>query len=179
MTAPFWDAASAVDRSGWRRGPWDGEPDHETWEISPGVIASVTREKHGYLCWSLALDPGHPWQWHSLPTDDRMRGCRDPVHEGMAYDSWGYVWHGARTGDLSPDTATTADDLARYVTFERAKRMLEVAAMAINAPPTRADTDESLRRAEWRACAYYSDIRNQDMANARLAALRTIAERAP
>lgn len=48
------------DRSGWRPGPWDAEPDRVAWKAH-GFHCLALRNRAGAWCGYVAVPPGHPW----------------------------------------------------------------------------------------------------------------------
>ncbi|WP_313632516.1 hypothetical protein [Massilia timonae] len=52
----------AVDKSGWERGPWDDEPDQESFTTNEGLHASIVRPAwSGNLCGYVGVPASHPW----------------------------------------------------------------------------------------------------------------------
>ena len=89
-----------IDRSSWRRGPWDGEPDFVRFE-SHGLPCIVLRHpRSGHLCGYVAVPPGHPWHGVDFATLWREDGCPN-VHGGVTYAERcaGSVCHVAKPGD--------------------------------------------------------------------------------
>lgn len=56
-----------VDRSKWRSGPWDGEPDRIEWKTDAGLPALMVRQRnHGAWCGYVAVAPDHSLHGKSL-----------------------------------------------------------------------------------------------------------------
>ncbi len=49
-----------VDRKGWSKGPWDGEPDKLNWTTATGLPGMIVRNGFGALCGYVAVDAAHP-----------------------------------------------------------------------------------------------------------------------
>lgn len=71
-----------VDRTGWRRGPWDGEPDEDRWtdEATGYPCIALRIAPGGHWCGYVGIPSGHPWFGK---TDDY--GCGVNVHGGITY----------------------------------------------------------------------------------------------
>lgn len=69
-----------IDKSEWRRGPWDNEPDKIQWEDeSTGLPCLIVRNGIGALCGYVGISEGHPWfgvAWDDIPAD---------IHGGLTY----------------------------------------------------------------------------------------------
>lgn len=64
--------STKLDRSGWKKGPWDGEPDEKTWiDEATGFICYACRNDFmGHWCGYVGLPPNHPWNekdYNDLP----------------------------------------------------------------------------------------------------------------
>lgn len=64
-----------VDRTGWKPGPWDDEPDKIQWKTAAGLPALIVRNSIGNLCGYVGVPPSHP----ALSTEDLT------VHGGVTY----------------------------------------------------------------------------------------------
>lgn len=75
--------ASFVDKSGWRRGPWDAEPDRVEWRVPelPGLACLMVRGPMGSWCGYVGVPPGHPAHGEDYQTLDG----RLDVHGGLTY----------------------------------------------------------------------------------------------
>lgn len=112
------------DRSAWRPGPWDDEPDKVSWtDPATGRPCLIHRGPSGALCGYVAVDPGHPL--HGAGYDD-ADGTGVEVHGGLTYadrcqdtdseasgichvpepgapeDVWWFGFDCAHAGDLAP-----------------------------------------------------------------------------
>ena len=77
------------DRSGWRPGPWDNEPDRAEFECF-GLPCVAIRNPYGGWCGYVGVSPGHPW--HGVGYGD----VRADVHGGL-------TWADARMPDKLDD----------------------------------------------------------------------------
>lgn len=68
----------AVDRTGWKSGPWDNEPDEMAVQVC-GFHGLIRRGVTGALCGYLHIPEGHPW--YGLGYDD----IDADVHGGLTY----------------------------------------------------------------------------------------------
>lgn len=69
-----------VDRSTWKPGPWDGEPDHVEFRAH-GLPCIIHRNHFGVWCGYVGVPPGHPWhgmEYDSVPAE---------AHGGLTYAS--------------------------------------------------------------------------------------------
>lgn len=111
-----------VDRSKWKPGPWDGEPDRWEGEFD-GLPALALRNQHsGNWCGYVAVPPGHPW--HGKSDSGDLPGTEDgyaSVHGGITYSGacHGRICHVPKPGE--PDNVWWlgfdchhAGDLAPY-----------------------------------------------------------------
>lgn len=68
------------DRTDWRAGPWDSEPDKVQWtDPVTGLACLVNRGGAGAWCGYVGLPPGHPWRelhYDDIPAD---------IHGGLTY----------------------------------------------------------------------------------------------
>jgi hypothetical protein len=71
-----------IDRSGWRAGPWDSEPDRVEWRAS-GFPCLAVRNHIGAWCGYVELPPGHPL--HGAGYDAANGRLEDGVHGGLTY----------------------------------------------------------------------------------------------
>lgn len=87
--------SSAVDRSRWGAGPWDGEPDRWEGEHEGFPILAV-RNRMGAWCGYAAMPPGHPWHGK-----DVFREIDADVHGGLTYGAacQGNVCHVPKPGE--------------------------------------------------------------------------------
>lgn len=96
-----------VDRSGWRSGPWDNEPDRIEWITALGYPAIILRNDAVALCGYVGVPRGHA-----------AYGKQDfgtSVHGGLTYGSrcYGHVCHMPRPGE-SDDVFWHGFDCAHY-----------------------------------------------------------------
>lgn len=103
-----------VDRTGWKPGPWDNEPDHVEFRHVglPCILHRVAG--HGAWCGYVGVPPTHPW--HGRGYDDvdvdvhggltYAEGCREHVcHVPQPGESDDFHWFGfdtAHAGDFMP-----------------------------------------------------------------------------
>jgi len=83
-----------IDRSDWKPGPWDGEPDR--WEDRhAGFPVLAVRNSLGNWCGYVGMPPGHPW--HGRDSDD----VDVQVHGGLTYAGKcnGVICHVPRDGE--------------------------------------------------------------------------------
>lgn len=100
-----------VDRSGWAKGPWDGEPDRAEWEHA-GLPCLAVRNDSGAWCGYAAVPPSHPL--HSVNYGDeasalsaRLEALKErPVQES---DLTVARMLSMLTGSLSPTPDTVID----------------------------------------------------------------------
>lgn len=53
---------ATVDKSGWKRGEWDNEPDKVHWvDEDTGLDCLIVRGPSGALCGYVGVPPTHPW----------------------------------------------------------------------------------------------------------------------
>lgn len=108
-----------VDRTGWAKGPWDGEPDRIEWRTKAGLPALMVRVDHGAWCGYVAVPPGHPLHGKSYG-DEEVDALS--VHGGVTYgeacsgkvchvpepgepdDVWWLGFDCVHGGDLAPGT---------------------------------------------------------------------------
>lgn len=82
-----------IDKSGWQRGPWDGEPDKVQWQDdATGLPCLIVRGPSGALCGYVGVSSGHPW--HGVDYDNV--GAYQPKPESYDED-WYVVVHGGLT----------------------------------------------------------------------------------
>jgi hypothetical protein len=71
---------NVIDKSEWRRGPWDNEPDKIQWQDDEtGLPCLIVRGPAGALCGYVGVAPGHPW--HGADYDN----CDVSVHGGLTF----------------------------------------------------------------------------------------------
>jgi len=120
-TKPAFDREyRTVDKSGWRRGPWDAEPDKAQWiDPATGLDCLLVRNG-GALCGYVGLPPEHPWHgedYCNVPvdvhggltfaaacadTDDESRHICHVPQPGRPHDVWWFGFDCAHGGDLDP-----------------------------------------------------------------------------
>jgi hypothetical protein len=69
-----------VDRTGWKPGPWDGEPDRLEWRTH-GLPCLIVRNDLGGLCGYVGVPPGHPWYKQEYDNVDAS------AHGGLTYSA--------------------------------------------------------------------------------------------
>lgn len=79
-----------VDKSNWKRGPWDAEPDKVQWiDEATGLDCLVHRGGSGSLCGYVGVPPGHKfhgmgydavYQW-----DEESESSFPEVHGGLTF----------------------------------------------------------------------------------------------
>lgn len=80
-----------VDKSSWKRGPWDNEPDKAQWrDETTGMPCLLVRHPtSGHLCGYVGVAEGHPlfgkgYDDVRVPTDNNEYGYPD-VHGGLTF----------------------------------------------------------------------------------------------
>lgn len=69
-----------IDKSKWRRGPWDSEPDKVQWpDAATGLPCLIVRGPCGNLCGYVGVPPGHPL--YERDCDD----CPVMAHGGLTF----------------------------------------------------------------------------------------------
>jgi hypothetical protein len=86
-----------VDRTGWPRGAWDGEPDRVEWRAH-GFPCLIVRNRSGALCGYVGLPPGHALHGRDY-SDDLARGLE--AHGGLTYAAAcaGHICHVPQPGE--------------------------------------------------------------------------------
>jgi hypothetical protein len=98
-----------VDRTGWRPGPWDAEPDKLLWEHA-GFDCMIVRSLHGHLCGYVGVPENHPWyEKHQDEVDVQVHGgltygahCQDVICHSKPQKTWWLGFDCCHMGDLSP-----------------------------------------------------------------------------
>lgn len=71
-----------IDRSKWRRGPWDDEPDFRQWQDeATGLPCLIVRSRRGNLCGYVGVSSAHPCfekDYNDVPLEEG-------VHGGLTY----------------------------------------------------------------------------------------------
>lgn len=68
---------TAIDRSGWPKGPWDIEPDREQWQTSVGFVGIIVRNRLGALCGYVGVPEGHQAHGRSWESSDSYERGED------------------------------------------------------------------------------------------------------
>lgn len=121
MIPPGAVVATWVDRSGWKAGPWDGEPDRVVWaDPLTGYDCLTRRNDHlGNWCGYVGVEPGHPRHGASTDAmadfdvhgdinfaepcdDDTERGICHVPEPGRADHVWWFGFDCAHFMDLAP-----------------------------------------------------------------------------
>lgn len=138
-----------VDKSEWRRGAWDSEPDKIQWkDAATGLPCLIVRGPSGALCGYAGVSSSHPLHGQSYDAADEIE-----VHGGLTYSDgcghgredsgichkpspgepdnvWWFGFDCAHYGDLSPrHDREYADGIYRdvaYVTREVARLALQL-----------------------------------------------------
>lgn len=107
----------AIDRCGWRPGPWDGEPDKRQWiDEATGLPCLIVRNHMGALCGYVGVSAGHPWfekPYQAVDNHVRVHGgltysnhCQEGichvVEDGEDDNVWWIGFDCAHAGDLWP-----------------------------------------------------------------------------
>lgn len=111
--------AKVIDKSGWKPGPWQTEPDRKEWRHEGFACLIVRVSSHGALCGYVGVPPGHPWhgkgydEVHDISPDLQVHGgltyaaeCRGAVCHvpapGEPEHLWWVGFDHAHAGDVSP-----------------------------------------------------------------------------
>ena len=154
----------SIDRAGWGRGPWDGEPDRVEFEHA-GLPCILRRHVMGHWCGYAAVPPGHALHGRDyndfnlevhggLTYANRCEG--DVCHEakpGKPRNVWWFGFDCAHCWDMSPGieavltkhsahsggfrTPHPLDELKHYRTLHYVRRECEQLAEQLAAWPTR------------------------------------------
>ena len=103
-----------IDRSGWRAGEWDTEPDRLDFEHA-GFACLLQRNWMGTWCGYVGVGPDHPlhgkpYSWlRGLNYAGACEGtiCHIPK-PGMPHDVWWFGFDCARQGDIAPGVEALA-----------------------------------------------------------------------
>lgn len=89
-----------LDRSSWRDGPWNNEPDHVVWEHN-GFPCLMHRGWSGAWCGYVAVPPGHPLHGKDYNDLDYESGIGSIAHGGLTYSGpcSGAICHVAKPGE--------------------------------------------------------------------------------
>lgn len=84
-----------VDRSKWKPGPWDNEPEDRIEFEHRGMACLMVRARHGSWCGYAAIPPGHPAHGKDYDNIDV------DVHGGLTYANacQGAICHVAKPGE--------------------------------------------------------------------------------
>lgn len=123
-----------VDRSGWRSGAWDNEPDLELFEYA-GMRCAIVRCRGGHLCGYVRVEPGHVL--HGIDYSDVDYDRVDP-HGGLTFGrmlpddaliggGWWLGFDCNHYGDATPECGEFSDTIYRGFGFVRreVRRMAE------------------------------------------------------
>jgi hypothetical protein len=91
-----------VDRSGWVRGPWDGEPDRVEWKTGAGLPGLIVRQQSsGHLCGYVAVTNEHPLYGKGYSDPYPIGVHSIEVHGGITYAEkcQGHVCHVPAPGE--------------------------------------------------------------------------------
>lgn len=73
------------DRSNWKSGPWDTEPDHVQWIDRDSWYPCIAhRQEDGYWCGYVGVPPSHPYYGHKY---DKEGLVQIEVHGGLTYSA--------------------------------------------------------------------------------------------
>lgn len=109
-----------IDRTGWREGPWDNEPDRADWEHA-GLPCFALRNQHGNWCGYAGVAQGHPLYgvpYTNEAVDLDVHGgltysaaCRPPIchvpKPGEPDDVWWFGFDCGHAFDFSPGMDAT------------------------------------------------------------------------
>lgn len=95
-----------IDRTKWRSGPWDSEPDRAQWvDDATGLHCLAVRHPSlGHWCGYVALPIGHPW--------------RDGIDYPDGPDVHGGITYGPSACDGNVCHAVDGDDDVRWIGFD-------------------------------------------------------------
>lgn len=74
-----------VNREGWPSGPWDFEPDYDSWRSEHGYPCIARRNRSGAWCGYVGVPPGHPWHGKHYDAVYDFEGDYLEVHGGLTY----------------------------------------------------------------------------------------------
>jgi hypothetical protein len=98
-----------IDRTGWPSGPWDDEPDSETWvDETTEFPCRILRTDLGHLCGYAGVPRLHPYFGADYNCDDIL--WRLDAHGGITFSGsfadlpyyWFFGFDCAHSGDLVP-----------------------------------------------------------------------------
>jgi hypothetical protein len=94
------DTIKQTDRTNWKPGPWDNEPDRIEFEHE-GFPCLMTRGPIGAWCGYVAVPPTHPWHGVDYWPDEKHPVMDVSVHGGLTYASscYGQICHVPKPGD--------------------------------------------------------------------------------
>ena len=69
-----------ADRSGWRPGPWDDEPDKVQWIDAATGLHCIALRAASHWCGYVGLPAGHPWRDGEAPM--QVEGVRAEINYG-------------------------------------------------------------------------------------------------
>ena len=74
---------TTIDKSSWKRGPWDSEPDKKQWEDpTTHLPCLIVRNHGGALCGYVGVPQGHPWHGKSY-SEEALYDIS--VHGGLTF----------------------------------------------------------------------------------------------
>lgn len=80
-----------LDRSNWREGPWDNEPDKIQFQCPiTGYRCLVVRGRKGHLCGYVAVECTHPLYEVDYCNDENHSVAGLKVHGGVTYTEYTY-----------------------------------------------------------------------------------------
>jgi hypothetical protein len=113
-----------IDKSDWKRGPWNDEPDKIQWQDeATGLPCLIVRGPSGALCGYVGVAPDHPW--HGKGYDELHEVADIEVHWGLTFahgcaeisrDKW-QVWRQRQYG--------RRDEAAKYPVGDAARDLKE------------------------------------------------------
>lgn len=89
-----------IDKSEWKRGEWDNEPDRIEWRSGDLACLIVRSKSTGALCGYVGVPAGHPWHGQKYGSDalDSVE-----IHGGLTYSApcveGGHICHVPQPGE--------------------------------------------------------------------------------
>lgn len=121
-----------IDRAGWERGQWDGEPDEVWWPGADGAYHWAVRNWSGAWCGYVAVPMGHPWSLicdHEVSDDNAEWSALRPDGWTLFGFDCGHNWH------VQPSRGHHYDGGSYYATLREVRTRIESLAATLATPP--------------------------------------------